>query len=52
MLGGGGRRHGMVDGCVGVAGRVCWAVYLEGVRSCVDDGDPVLIGANMSVGVD
>jgi len=25
---------------------------LEGVRSCDDDGDPVLIGADMNTGVD
>ena len=41
-----------MDGCVGGAGRVCLAVVWRGVRSCGDDGDPVLIGADMGAGVD
>jgi len=43
-----------MDGCVGGIGRVCWAVVWREsrVRSCDDDGDPVLIGADMNAGVD
>ena len=46
------RHRGLVGGCVGSVGRVCWAVVWRGVRSCGDDGDPVLIGADMDAGVD